>query len=184
MIGICRVNLGVRVDQGVWTGWDSSQVVARSPSTQKLKSASSFRKARSSRVRAADSRTTTIAQLSPQLTGRCIQCLNARPPGLLQRSRWPSFAVGVADPASAKAARNTVVGWGASGAGETQAPPPGTSGFSAISAGMDFSLGLKFNGTVVGWGDNTAGEINIPKPGAHRRYTRHRSRRSPRVCGI
>jgi hypothetical protein len=49
---------------------------------------------------------------------------------------------------------------------------------------MDFSLGLKFNGTVVGWGDNTAGEINIPKPGAHRRYTRHRSRRSPRVCGI
>jgi hypothetical protein len=45
------------------------------------------------------------------------------------------------------------VAWGNNGMGQCDVPSP-NSGFVGISAGMQFSLGLKSDGSVVGWGEN------------------------------
>ena len=44
--------------------------------------------------------------------------------------------------------------------------PAPNSGFVAVAAGWNHSLGLRADGTLVTWGDNTVGQCNIPAPNA------------------
>ena len=55
----------------------------------------------------------------------------------------------------------TVVGWGSSANGQTNAPRSLTN-VLAVAAGGTFNLALKANGTLAGWGNNIQGQINIP----------------------
>jgi alpha-tubulin suppressor-like RCC1 family protein len=43
------------------------------------------------------------------------------------------------------------------------APAP-NSGFVAIAAGAQFSIGLKADGSLVTWGRNDYGQLNVPGP--------------------
>ena len=53
--------------------------------------------------------------------------------------------------------------WGSNGWGQCNIPSPNT-GFIAISAGDNHSLGLKEDRSVVAWGQNGTGQCNIPSP--------------------
>jgi len=57
----------------------------------------------------------------------------------------------------------TIVAWGLNDQGQCSVPAP-NSGFIAISAGWNHSLGLKSDGTIVAWGRNDYGQCNVPAP--------------------
>ena len=56
-----------------------------------------------------------------------------------------------------------VVAWGLNNFGQCTVPPP-NSGFVAIAAGQQFSLGIKSDGTIIGWGYNNHGQCNPSQP--------------------
>ena len=56
-----------------------------------------------------------------------------------------------------------IVGWGANYYGQSSVPSPNT-GFVAVAAGFEHSLGLKSDGSIVGWGDNDFGQSSVPSP--------------------
>jgi hypothetical protein len=57
----------------------------------------------------------------------------------------------------------SIVTWGGSPC--ACQPPSPNMGFTAVSAGGDFSLGLKTDGSIVAWGgQNVYGERNVPSP--------------------
>src|SRR5262245_47449804 len=57
-------------------------------------------------------------------------------------------------------AQNSVQSWGVF----VTALPEDLRDLVAVSAGAQYSLGLKRNGSVVAWGDNYAGECTVPEP--------------------
>ena len=62
----------------------------------------------------------------------------------------------------------SIVAWGLNSPsyGECNVPEPNT-GFIAVAAGENHSLGLKSDGTVVAWGGNTYGQCTVPSPNAN-----------------
>ena len=59
----------------------------------------------------------------------------------------------------------SVVAWGDTFLGHTNAPSPNAD-FTAVAAGGFHSLGLKSDGSIVAWGDNSYGQTNVPAPNA------------------
>ena len=55
------------------------------------------------------------------------------------------------------------MGWGDNRLGECNVPLPNT-GFVAIAAGYNHSVGLKADGSVVAWGNNLNGACVVPAP--------------------
>ena len=53
--------------------------------------------------------------------------------------------------------------WGYNTYGQTNVPAPNT-GFVAVAAGGNHSLGLKADGSIVAWGWNYYGQTNVPAP--------------------
>jgi len=66
-------------------------------------------------------------------------------------------------PAQSAFADGSIVAWGWNNYGQCNIPEP-NSGFIAIAAGADHSLGLKQDGSIVAWGWNNHGQCNIPSP--------------------
>ena len=65
---------------------------------------------------------------------------------------------------SAQAAQSgLIVGWGRNNHGQCDVPEP-NSGFVAIAAGSEHSLGLKDDGSVAVWGRNNYGQCDVPAP--------------------
>ena len=60
-------------------------------------------------------------------------------------------------------ARSSVETWGRTTDGECNVPPP-NSDFKAITAGYNYSLGLKNDGSIVGWGRNDYNQRTVPLP--------------------
>ncbi len=66
--------------------------------------------------------------------------------------RTPSVAL-------AQTPQGSIVGWGSQVVGVDL-----SSGFTAVAAGYQYSLGLKTDGSIVAWGDNRYGQTSIPAP--------------------
>ncbi|TVQ91130.1 MAG: hypothetical protein EA393_05025, partial [Bacteroidetes bacterium] len=56
-----------------------------------------------------------------------------------------------------------IVAWGENWFGQCSVPSPNT-GFVAIAAGSEHSLGLKSDGTIIAWGNNDYGQSDVPEP--------------------
>jgi alpha-tubulin suppressor-like RCC1 family protein len=70
---------------------------------------------------------------------------------------------------SAQPQAGSIVAWGAGQAGQIggfnygqSIVPAGNSNYISVSAGQDFSLGLKADGSIVAWGDPSRGKILVP----------------------
>ncbi len=61
--------------------------------------------------------------------------------------------------------KGSIVAWGRNSFGECNVPSP-NEGFVAVTAGVWYSLGVKFDGSIVAWGRNSFGECNVPSPNA------------------
>ena len=59
--------------------------------------------------------------------------------------------------------QGSIAAWGGNDNGECNVPAP-NSGFVAVAAGRDHSLGLKADGSIVAWGYNGFGQCNVPAP--------------------
>src|SRR5687767_955859 len=57
----------------------------------------------------------------------------------------------------------SIVAWGYNGFGLSSVPAPNT-GFVAIAAGDEHSLGLKSDGSIAAWGDNSYAQSTVPAP--------------------
>ena len=55
------------------------------------------------------------------------------------------------------------LGWGDNDYGQCDVPAP-NSGFVAVAAGCDHSLGLRSDGSIAAWGYNGYGQCNVPAP--------------------
>jgi hypothetical protein len=56
-----------------------------------------------------------------------------------------------------------VAAWGFNVQGECNVPMP-NSGFVAVTAAGNHSLGLKSDGTILAWGSNGSGQCDVPAP--------------------
>ncbi|MBN1787050.1 MAG: hypothetical protein JW806_01495 [Sedimentisphaerales bacterium] len=64
---------------------------------------------------------------------------------------------------SAFAGDGEIIAWGQNNYGQCDVPLPNV-GFTAISAGWDYSLGLRDDGSIMAWGCNNLGQCNVPSP--------------------
>ena len=56
-----------------------------------------------------------------------------------------------------------IVAWGRNNFGQCVVPSP-NSGFVAVAAGDNHSVGLKADGSIVAWGSNGSGQCDVPEP--------------------
>jgi alpha-tubulin suppressor-like RCC1 family protein len=59
--------------------------------------------------------------------------------------------------------KGKIVAWGDNYWSQCTVPSP-NSGFIAVAAGTNHSLGLKSDSTIIAWGNNTYGQCNVPSP--------------------
>ena len=66
-------------------------------------------------------------------------------------------------PTAAGGSGGSIVGWGGNDFAQTNVPAP-NSGFVAVAAHGEHSLGLKGDGSIVAWGRNDYGQTSVPAP--------------------